>query len=72
MEQLENPGVTTVSLDETEIKALGKLAYTDLNTINDGEVTWTVSAYKDNASRPWLQLKKDSNVYVKISATHRN
>ena len=64
----ENPGVTTVSLDETEIKALGKLAYTDLKTINDGEVTWTVYAYKDNASRPWLQLKKDSGVYVKISA----
>lgn len=64
----ENPGVTTVSLDETEIKALGTLAYTKLNTINDGEVTWTVYAYKDNASRPWLQLKKDSGVYVKISA----
>ena len=64
----ENPGVTTVSLDKTEIKALEKLAYTDLMKINDGEVTWTVSAYKDNASRPWLQLKKDSNIYVKISA----
>ena len=64
----ENPGVTTVSLDETEIKALGKLAYTDLKTINDGKVTWTVYAYKDNESRPWLQLKKDSNIYVKISA----
>ncbi|MCI6429277.1 MAG: fibronectin type III domain-containing protein [Rikenellaceae bacterium] len=64
----ENPGVTTVSLDETEIRDLGKLAYTDLKTINDGKVTWTVYAYKDNASRPWLQLKKDSNIYVKISA----
>lgn len=64
----ETPGVTTVSLDETEIKALGQIAYTADNTINDGNVTWTVHAYKDNASRPWLQLKKDSNVYVKISA----
>ena len=64
----ENPGVTTVSLDETEIKALGQIAYNANNTINDGNVTWTVHAYKDNASRPWLQLKKDSNVYVKISA----
>ena len=64
----ETPGVTTVSLDETEIKALGQIAYTANNTINDGNVTWTVHAYKDNASRPWLQLKKDSNVYVKISA----
>ena len=64
----ETPGVTTVSLDETEIKALGKIAYTDLKTIKDGDVTWTVYAYKDNESRPWLQLKKDSGVYVKISA----
>ena len=64
----ENPGATTVSLDKTEIQALGKIAYTNLKTINDGEVTWTVYAYKDNASRPWLQLKKDSGVYVKISA----
>ena len=64
----ENPGVTTVSLDGTEIKALGKLAYTDLKTINDGEVTWTVYAFKEVATRPYLQLKKDSGVYVKISA----
>lgn len=64
----ENPGVTTVSLDETEIKDLGKLAYTELKTINDGEVTWTVHAYKEAATRPYLQLKKDSGVYVKISA----
>ena len=64
----ENPGVKTVSLDETEIKALGKLAYTDLKTINDGEVTWTVYAFKEAETRPYLQLKKDSGVYVKISA----
>lgn len=64
----ENPGVTTVSLDETEIKALGELAYTDLKTINDGKVTWTVHAYKETETRPYLQLKKDSGVYVKISA----
>lgn len=64
----ENPGVTTVSLDKTEIQALGKIAYTNLKTINDGEVTWTVYAYKEAATRPYLQLKKDSGVYVKISA----
>ena len=64
----ENPGVTTVSLDETEIKALEKIAYTDNKVIEDGTITWTVQAYKDKASRPWLQLKKDSGVYVKISA----
>ena len=64
----ETPRVTTVSLDETEIKALGKIAYTDLKTIKDGDVTWTVYAYKDNEIRPWLQLKKDSGVYVKITA----
>ena len=64
----ENPGVTTVSLDETEIKALGQIAYNANNTINDGDVTWTVHAYKEAATRPYLQLKKDTGVYVKISA----
>lgn len=63
-----NPGVTTASLDETEIKNLGQIAYTTENVIKDGAITWTVYAFKDQATRPWLQLKKDSNVYVKITA----
>lgn len=64
----ENPGVTTVSLDENEIKDLGKIAYADEKVIKDGDITWTIYAFKDAATRPHLQLKMDSGVYVKITA----
>ena len=33
-----------------------------------GDITWTVFGYTDNNDRPWMQLKKDKGVYVKISA----
>lgn len=64
----ENPGVTTISLDDSEIIGLGQIAYTDKKEIIDGTITWTVYAHKDAQTRPWLQLKKDLGVYVKISA----
>ena len=64
----QNPEVTTVTLDETEIKDLGKIGYTDEKVIKDGDITWTIYAYKDAATRPHLQLKMDSGVYVKITA----
>ena len=64
----ETPEVTTVSLDENEIKGLGKIAYTDEKVIKDGDITWAIHAYKDAETRPHLQLKKDSGVYVKITA----
>lgn len=35
----------------------------------DDNVTWTFCGSKDNASRPWLQIKKDNNAYIKIEVT---
>ncbi len=58
----------TAALEKSEIVNLGVLKYKTEKQYVDGDITWTIYGYKDNASRPYVQLKKDSGVYVKISA----
>ena len=58
----------TETLEKSEIVNLGELAYKTASTYKDGDITWTIYGYKDNKSRPYIQLKKDAGVYIKISA----
>ena len=43
-------------------------AYGTEKNYTDGDIKWTISAYTDNNSRPWMQLKKANNSYIKITA----
>ena len=43
-------------------------AYGTEKDYTDGDIKWTISAYTDAASRPWMQLKKDNTSYIKVTA----
>ncbi len=63
------PEITkTATLEKSEIVNLGKIAYTTKNELEDGDINWTIYGYKDVATRPYVQLKKDAKVYIKITA----
>lgn len=65
----------TASLTESEITTNitnTTCAYGTPKTYIDGDVTWTASCYTDVASRKWMQLKKDNNVYIKITVPSGN
>lgn len=64
-------GEVTESLTSDDIKSLSSsqaLAYSTEKTYTDGEVAYSIYAYTDNTSRPWMQLKKDQGSYVKMTA----
>lgn len=56
-----------VTLNSSTITNGKKLAYTTEWTYTANNVTWSGYCYTDANSRPWLQLKKDQGVYIKIS-----
>lgn len=61
-------GTVTEELTTDEIVALGALAYATDKEYTDGTIDYLIYAYKDNATRPWVQLKKDKGVYIRITA----
>lgn len=66
----EGGDAKTETLSTSEITTYftnDKMAYATGETYVDGDITWNVYGYAD-ATRPWMQLKKDAGVYVKITA----
>lgn len=59
--------IKTATLIKTDIVGLGKLAYTTEKTLTKDNFTWSFKALKDQG-RPWVQIKKDKESYVKLSA----
>lgn len=60
----------TEELENSEIQSLSSskaLAYATETKYTDNEINYSIYGYTDG-SRPWVQLKKDEGVYVKISA----
>lgn len=60
--------IKTATLIREDIVKLGKLAYATEKTLTKEGFTWSFKAFKDNGSRPWAQIKKDKESYVKLSA----
>lgn len=60
--------IKTATLIREDIVKLGKLAYATEKTLTKEGFTWSFKAFKDNESRPWAQIKKDKESYVKLSA----
>lgn len=69
----ENEGTSVATLSSEEIKtkiAASKCAYgtsVSYEDMDDG-VVWTSTCYTDANARPWLQMKSDEKVYIKISS----
>lgn len=59
--------IKTATLIKTDIVGLGKLAYTTEKTLTKDNFTWSFKALKDQG-RPWVQIKKDKESYVKLSS----
>ena len=58
---------TEVTLNSSTVTNNKKLAYTTEWTYTANNVTWTGYCYTDANSRPWVQLKVDAGVYIKIT-----
>ena len=56
----------TSTLSSSTITSGKKLAYTSEWTYTANNVSWSGYCYTDANNRPWIQLKKDKGVYVKI------
>ena len=69
----ENEGTSVATLSSEEIKtkiAASKCTYgtpVSYEDMDDG-VVWTSTCLTDADARPWLQMKADDNVYIKISS----
>ena len=61
-----NAWAADVTLSSSTITSGKKLAYTSEWTYTANNVSWSGYCYTDANSRPWIQLKKDQGVYVKI------
>lgn len=63
-----NPAGESTSdvLAKKDIISLGATTYNTSKTISIGNTTWTINGYKD-ASRPWIQLKKDVGANIKVT-----
>lgn len=59
---------TSEELTSENIISLGKLAYETEKTFEGSSLNYSIKGYKDDAARPWIQLKKDRGSYIKISA----
>ena len=60
--------IKTATLIKEDIVKLGKLAYTTEKTLTKDNFTWSLKANKDQDARPWVQIKKNKECYVKLSA----
>lgn len=56
-----------VTLNSSTITNGKKLAYTTEWTYTANNVTWSGYCYTDANNRPWVQLKADAGVYIKIT-----
>ena len=64
-----SPAVETLTQNEITTNLTNTTcAYGTEKTFTDGDITWTICAYTDAANRPWMQLKKASNSYIKVNA----
>lgn len=61
-----NAWAADVTLSSSTITSGKKLAYTSEWTYTANNVSWSGYCYTDANNRPWIQLKKDKGVYVKI------
>jgi hypothetical protein len=55
-----------VTLSSSTVTSGKKLAYDSEWTYTANNVSWSGYCYTDANNRPWIQLKKDMGVYVKI------
>ena len=67
----DGEGISSEELTGTEITNLGTLAYTTEKTYSGSSLGYVIYGYKSKAEYPWIQLKKDKNVYVKITAPEK-
>ncbi len=68
---LHNINEESEVLDNNEIAGLSSLkalSYTTEKTYRGSRLGYSIYGYTDNTSRKWIQLKKDRNVYIKITA----
>lgn len=64
-------GETTEELTSTELTnniTNTTCAYSTSKTYTDGTIDYVFYVYTDQPSRPWVQMKKDKGVYIKITA----
>ena len=61
-------GESSEELTEEEIVKLGTLAYKTEKNCSGAKLNYSIFGYKDGANRPWIQLKNDKGVYIKITA----
>ena len=61
-------GETSEELTKEEIVKLGTLAYKEEKIHSGAKLSYSIFGFKDGANRPWIQLKNDKGVYIKITA----
>lgn len=61
-------GETSEELTGEEIVNLGTLAYKTGTNYSGAKLNYSIFGYKDGANYPWIQLKNDKGVYIKITA----
>lgn len=61
-------GESSEELTEKEIVKLGKLTYGTEKTYSGTNLKYSINGNKDQAGRPWIQLRNDKGTYIKITA----
>lgn len=61
-------GESSEELTKEEIVKLGTLAYKTGTNYSGAKLNYSIFGYKDGANYPWIQLKNDKGVYIKITA----
>lgn len=61
-------GESSEELTEEDIVKLGKLTYGTETTYSGTNLKYSINGNKDQAGRPWIQLRNDKGTYIKITA----
>ncbi|MCF2633947.1 hypothetical protein [Prevotellamassilia timonensis] len=61
-------GESSEELTEEDIVKLGKLTYGTEKTYSGTNLKYSINGNKDQAGRPWIQLRNDKGTYIKITA----
>ncbi len=61
-------GESSEELTKEEIVKLGTLAYKTGTNYSGAKLNYSIFGYKDGENYPWIQLKNDKGVYIKITA----
>lgn len=61
-------GESSEELTEEDIVKLGKLTYGREKTYSGTNLKYSINGNKDQAGRPWIQLRNDKGTYIKITA----